>query len=66
MEFVAKLNGESYHFLFLNNNSVLVSSNTGEYILYKTKEWRCADELKPKIVQALGEIIDEQLLVLND
>jgi len=65
MEFDANVNGESYHFFFLNNNSVLVSGVKGEYILYKTRGWRCADELKPKIVESLGEIIDEYLGILN-
>lgn len=63
MEFEVAVHGENYRFSFLNNTSVLVSSRQGEYILYKTKIWRCADELPREMVQKLGEIIEERLQV---
>lgn len=66
MEFVASLNGDCYRFFILNHDSALVSSEKAEYILYRSKGWRCADELKPAIVEALGEIIDEHLEVINN
>ena len=66
MEFDASLNGKPYRFCMLNHNAVLVSGAKGEYILYRSGGWRCADELKPELVEALGEIIDEQLGVLNN
>ena len=63
MEFDAELRGQGYHFSFLNNHSVLVSGRQGEYILYKTTTWRCADDLPKDILEELGEIIDEHLSV---
>ena len=61
MEFEAAVRGEEYHFSFLNNTSVLVSGRKGEYILYKTKSWHCADDLPSEMVEELGEVIDEHL-----
>jgi hypothetical protein len=58
MEFDAVVQGEEYRFSFLNNNSVLVSGKKGDYILYKNKTWRCADDISHDIVEELGEIID--------
>lgn len=65
MEFEAAVRGEDYRFSFLNNTSVLVSGRHGEYILYKYKTWRCADDLSIEIVEELGEIIEERLQVSN-
>jgi hypothetical protein len=58
MEFVAAVRGEDYRFSFLNNNSVLVTGRRGEYILYKNKTWRCADDIPREIVEELGEMIE--------
>jgi hypothetical protein len=63
MEFEAEVQGECYHFTQLNNSSVLVSGNNGEYILYKNRTWRCADELPRRMLEELGEIIDEHIQV---
>jgi hypothetical protein len=63
MEFEAEIRGEDYHFSSLNGNTVLVSGKQGEYILYKNKTWRCADELPRNIIAELGEIIEERLHV---
>ena len=63
MEFEAAVHGENYVFSILNNSSVLVSCRHGEYILYKTKAWRCADDLPRTLVEELGEVIEEHLHV---
>jgi hypothetical protein len=63
MEFEAAVRGEDYRFSFLNNTSVLVSGRQGEYILYKSKTWRCADDLPTEIVEEFGDIIDQRLPV---
>jgi hypothetical protein len=63
MEFEAVVRGEDYRFSFLNHTSVLVTSKKGEYILYKNKTWRCADELSSDIVRELGDIIEERIRV---
>ncbi len=61
MEFAALVRGEEYRFSFLNSNSVLVSCNRGDYILYKNKTWRCADDVSADMVEELGNAIDEHL-----
>lgn len=61
MEFDSELLGEHYHFTSINSNSILVSGRDAEYILYKNRTWRCADELSREIVEELGEIIDEHM-----
>jgi hypothetical protein len=63
MEFEAEVHGEEYRFSFLNNESVLVSGKKGEYILYKNRTWRCADDLPREIVEELGDVIEERLQV---
>lgn len=65
MEFEAAVRGEDYRFSFLNNNSVLVSGRQGEYILYKNKTWRCADDLPKNMIQEFGDVIDEHLQVMH-
>lgn len=61
MEFDAEIHGENYHFAPINSNSVLVSGRNAEYILYKSRTWRCADELPRDTIEELGEIIDEHM-----
>jgi hypothetical protein len=63
MEFDAEVTGEYYRFTSINSNSFLVSGRKGEYILYKNKIWRCADELPMHTLEKLGEIIDEHIHV---
>ena len=63
MEFEAEVQGDYYRFTPLNNSSVLVSGSKGEYILYKNRTWRCADELPRRMLEELGEIIDERIPV---
>lgn len=65
MEFTAEIRGEDYRFSFINSHSVLVSGREGEYILYKSRIWRCADDIRPEIVEELGEVIDERTGVLR-
>ena len=65
MDFEAAVRGEDYRFSFLNHTSVLVSGRQGEYILYKNKIWRCADDLSSERIEEFGDIIDEYLQVGN-
>ena len=65
MEFETTLHGENYRFSLLNNLLVLVSCKEGEYILYKAKTWRCADDIPVKTVEKLGRAIEEHLHVLH-
>lgn len=64
MEFDAEIQGEYYHFTSINKSSILVTGRSGEYILYKNKTWRCADELPMHTLEEMGEIIDEHIHVL--
>lgn len=63
MEFEVSLKGDSYRFSFLDGTTVLVTGRGGEYILYKTKVWRCADDLPVAVIRELGEIIEEHMAV---
>jgi len=65
MEFETSVRGENYRFSFLNHTSVLVSGKRGDYILYKNKVWRCADDLPRAIVEELGAAIEEHLQILQ-
>jgi hypothetical protein len=48
-----------YSFYFIKNTMVLVSSSQVEYILYKKKEWHCADEIPKALLSMLGSAIEE-------
>ena len=61
MEFVATVQGEIYKFSSLNKDSYLITGANREYILYKTKAWRCADEITARLLQSFGEILEEHL-----
>ena len=63
MEFVATIEGQKYRFSYLNKNSFLISGNQCEYIVYKTKEWKCADEITSDLLETFGEVIEEHLTV---
>jgi hypothetical protein len=58
MEFKANLENETYSFTSINSTSFLVSSQNNSYILYKTSQWMCADQISPKLLKQLGEIIE--------
>ena len=58
MKFCATVMGNSYTFEFINNSSVLVSGNNTEYILFKSRNWQCADQVEKKLLKNLGEAID--------
>ena len=58
MDFAAGVRREEYRSSFLNNSSVLVSGRQGDYILYKNRVWRCADDISTKVVEELGKVID--------
>jgi competence transcription factor ComK len=61
MEFEATIQNTSYTFNFINNTSVLISGNNAEYILYKNKQWHCADIINEKLLKNLGNAIEEHL-----
>ena len=61
MEFSEKVQGHTYNFSQIKHESYLVSGPQGEYILYKVKEWKCADELAPNLVRELGAVIESRL-----
>ena len=63
MEFVATIEGHKYLFTSLNKNSFLISGNNTEYILYKSRQWKCADEITFQLLEAFGEVIDERMAV---
>jgi hypothetical protein len=65
MEFEATVQNTSYTFNFINNTSVLISGNNAEYILYKTKQWHCADIISEKLLKNLGNAIEEHLKLLS-
>ena len=61
MEFDAIVSGEKYNFSPLTTDSFLISGRQSQYILYKRGIWRCADEIKPSLLESLGETIEEHL-----
>ena len=63
MEFDATIQGVHYNFNFINSTSVLISGHNAEYILYKTKQWQCADVIKPALLKSLGNAIEDHLNV---
>ena len=63
MEFDTTVLGEHYSVSFLDQTSVLVSGREREYILYKTKDWKCADNISIELVSLLGEAIERHLAV---
>jgi hypothetical protein len=65
MEFEATVQNTSYTFNFINNSSVLISGNNSEYILYKKKQWHCADIISEKLLKSLGNAIEEHLKMLS-
>lgn len=59
MNFEALVNGEMYSFYFIKETMVLVSSSQAEYILYKKKQWHCADDISPALLGMLGTAIEQ-------
>jgi hypothetical protein len=59
MNFEALVNGEMYSFYFIKETMVLVSSSQAEYILYKKKQWHCADDIPLSLLGMLGSAIEE-------
>ena len=59
MNFDALVNGELYSFYFIKETTVLVSSSQEEYILYKKKQWHCADQIPANLVNMLGSAIED-------
>jgi hypothetical protein len=65
MEFTAVIQGENFHFSPLNQNSFLICGNHREYILYKSKNWQCADEISTDLLYKLGKVIEENYRITN-
>ena len=63
MEFVANIQGQKYHITHLGRDSFLVSGNGMEYIIYKTTEWKCADDIAGNMLDNLGDAIEKHLQV---
>jgi hypothetical protein len=63
MQFNAYVSGENYQFYFINSNTVLISGSQAEYILYKTRGWRCADEIPADLLYKLSETIEHHQAV---
>jgi len=61
MDFETTIQNTRYRFNFINNTSVLISGNNAEYILYKNKQWHCADLINEKLLKHLGEAIEQHL-----
>jgi hypothetical protein len=61
MDFEATVQNTIYTFYFINSTSVLISGNNAEYILYKNKQWQCADIISEKLLKSLGNAIEEHL-----
>ena len=59
MQFNAVVSGENYQFYFINSSTVLISGIKGEYILYKTRGWNCADEISRDLLFQLSEAIEQ-------
>jgi hypothetical protein len=58
MQFNAYVSGENYQFYFINSTTVLVSGTKAEYILYKTRSWKCADEIPMDLLYDFSETIE--------
>lgn len=65
MEFEASYQQEKYQFSFLDHRTVLVSGRQVEYILYKKKDWHCADEMTLPLLKWLNEVIEKHTAVLQ-
>jgi len=61
MDFEATIQNTHYSFNFINSTSVLISGNNAEYILYKNKQWQCADIINEKLLRNLGNAIEDHL-----
>jgi hypothetical protein len=59
MNFEALVNGELYSFYFIKDTMVLVSCSEAEYILYKKKQWHCADQIPQALLSMLGSAIED-------
>ena len=59
MEFSATIERELYSFSQVSNSSYLVTGNNLSIIVYKSKTWRCADDVPEKLVNTLGQVIEK-------
>jgi hypothetical protein len=60
MEFNEILEGNKYSFSYIAKNLFLVTGADCEYILYKTNEWKCAEEVPNDLLEKLGYLIDKR------
>ena len=61
MEFTATINFETYTFSSIHYQSYLVCGPAGEFIIYKTLYWKCADDIAISLLRQFGEAIDQQM-----
>jgi len=60
MEFKANVGNQIYSFAYINNTSYLVTGNTDSFILYKSLQWQCADQISSRLLKQLAEVIEQQ------
>lgn len=60
MEFSATVGHEEFTFSQINQSSYLVSSNRVSVIIYKGRNWQCADDVPYNLVSQLGQVIDQR------
>jgi hypothetical protein len=60
MEFNELIEGEKYQFSKIGNQIFLISSRNNEYILYKKKEWTCAEEVPEDLLENLAAAIEKR------
>ena len=65
MEFIELIQGEKYSFSYVAKNLFLVTAANKEFILYKTIDWHCADEIEEQLLEMLGQTIDAHLQVTS-
>ncbi|HWJ28862.1 MAG TPA: hypothetical protein VNS32_20120 [Flavisolibacter sp.] len=59
MEFIATIGQEQFTFSQINRTSFLVTGSMVSLILYKVKNWQCADGVSRDLVSQLGRAIDQ-------
>ena len=60
MEFFEWIHGENFQFSKIGNQQFLISSENKEYIIYKKKDWVCAEEVPEELLENLGAAIDKR------
>ena len=60
MEFFELIQGENYQFSKIGNQQFLISSANKEYIIYKKKDWTCAEDVPEELLENLGAAIEKR------